>query len=94
MFIEPSNSLLVFFSSLSHEPNDELSFVSRRISDELTEMTVISYFELVLNNNFSTGVLFSRKYVNIIPAHIGFYLDEFDTNADFVAQEFEVVGFG
>ena len=58
MLIKPSDSLLVFFSRLSHEPNDELGFVSCRISDELTELAVVRYFELIPNNDFSAGVFF------------------------------------
>ena len=94
MFIKPSDSLLVFFSSLSHEPNDELGFMSCRISDELTEVAVVGDFELILNNDFPAGVLLLRKYVHVISANIGFYLNEFYTDADFIAQKFEIVWLG
>ena len=94
MFVKPSDGLLVFFSSVSHEPNDELGFVSCRISDELTEMVVVGHFELILNNDFPAGVFLLRKYVHIIPANIGFYLNKFYTDADFIAQKFEIVRLG
>ena len=57
-------------------------------------MAVVSHFELILNNDFSSGVFFLRKYVHIIPANIGFYLNKFDANADFIAQKFKIVWFG
>ena len=75
MLIKPSDSLLVFFPGLSHEPNNKFGFVSCRISDELTKMAVVSHFELILNNDFPASVLLLCKYVHIIPANIGFYLN-------------------
>ncbi len=84
----------MFFSRISHEPNDELCFVSCRVCDELTEVAVVSHFELILNNDFSAGVLLLCKYVHIIPANIGFYLKELYSNANFIAQKFEIVWLG
>ena len=84
----------MFFAGFPHEPNNVFGFESGCVSNELTEMTVIGCFKLILNDNFFGGVFFLCKNINVIPSYIGFHLNEFYANPNLVAQHFQVLWFG
>ena len=75
MLIEPFYCLPVLISGTGHHPNDKLSFFSRSVSDDLSQMIMIGIFELVFNNNLTSAPDLLRKYIcaEASDTRLGFY---------------------
>ena len=92
MLVQPVNGLLVFFSSFSDEPHYVFCFKPSCIGNQLAQVVVIRGLQLVFDNDFLAGIFLLPENINVIPADMSLCLYQFDSDADFIAEQLKIVG--